>query len=86
MQPFDFLISWKDASVFNAGSWRIGNDFASFQVCNSNLREMKRRGLIVFAGDPPKGSDSVLLDLCVWELCFSLVSPLWELCYSLASC
>ena len=55
-------------------------------VCNSNLREMKRRDLIVFAGDPPKGSGSVMLDLCLWELCFSLVSLLWELCYSLASC
>ena len=24
------------------------------------------------------------LGLSVWELCFSLVSPLWESCYSLA--
>ena len=24
------------------------------------------------------------LNFSVWELCFSLVSPLWELCYSLA--
>ena len=27
---------------------------------------------------------SAFLGLCVWELCFSLVSPLWESCYSLA--
>ena len=27
---------------------------------------------------------SAFLDLCLWELCFSLVSPLWESCYSLA--
>ena len=27
---------------------------------------------------------SASLGLHVWELCFSLVSPLWELCYSLA--
>ena len=47
---------------------------------------MKRRSLIVFARDPPKDSGSVLLDLCLWELCFSLVSPLWELCYSLTLC
>ena len=27
---------------------------------------------------------SSFLGLSVWELCFSLVSPLWESCYSLA--
>ena len=27
---------------------------------------------------------SAFLGLSVWELCFSLVSPLWESCYSLA--
>ena len=54
--------------------------------CNWNLREMKRRGLAIFAGDSPKDSGSVLVDPCLWELCFSLVFPLWELCYSLASC
>ena len=26
---------------------------------------------------------SAFLGLSVWELCFSLVSPLWESCYSL---
>ena len=104
------LIFWKDASVFNAGSWGIGNDFTNFKVLwpsykwrlhcygvytsdilpllvrNRDLREMQRRGLIVFTEDPPEDYGSVLLDLCLWELCFSLVSPLWELCYSLASC
>ena len=27
---------------------------------------------------------SAFLGFSVWELCFSLVSPLWESCYSLA--
>ena len=27
---------------------------------------------------------STFLGFSVWELCFSLVSPLWESCYSLA--
>ena len=27
---------------------------------------------------------SAFLSFSVWELCFSLVSPLWESCYSLA--
>ena len=44
------------------------------------------RNLVVFAGDPPEDSGSALLDLCLWELCFSLVSHLWESCYSLAPC
>ena len=49
---------------------------------------MKRQGLVVFSRGQPRDSspDSVPMDLCLWELCFSLVSPLWELCYSLASC
>ena len=34
--------------------------------------------------DSSEASGSTFLDLCPWELCFSLVSPLWELCYSLA--
>ena len=55
-------------------------------VRNRNLGEMKRRSPVVFARDPPEDSGSVLLDLCLWELCFSLVSPLWESCYSLAPC
>ena len=69
------------SKYFSLYKWRIRCyevhtfEILSFLVCNSNLREMKRRGLIVFAGDPPKGSDSDLLDLCLWELCFSLVSP-----------
>ena len=46
----------------------------------------KRQGLAVFAGGLPKDSISAPMDFCLWELCFSLVSPLWELCYSLASC
>ena len=31
-EAFRLLISWEDANVFNVGSWRIGNDFASFRV------------------------------------------------------
>ena len=102
--------SWKDASVINAGLWRIGNDCTFFRVLwppykwrllsygahtsnllpflgrNWNLCSMKRQGLVVFAGGSPRDSGSVPMLLCLWELCFSLVSPLWELCYSLASC
>ena len=48
--------------------------------------EMKCRGLVVFAGDPLEDFSAVLLDLCLWELCFSLVPPLWESCYFLAPC
>ena len=57
-----------------------------FLVRNRNLGEMKRRSLVIFAGDPSKDFGSVLLFFYMWELCFSLVSPLWESCYSLASC
>ena len=46
--------------------------------------EMKYRGLVVFVGDLLEDSSAILLDLCLWELCFSLVSPLWESCYFLA--
>ena len=73
-------ISWKDASVFNAGLWRIGNDCAIFRVLrppykwrllrygaqtsnllpflgrNWNRRVMKRQGLVIFAGGPPRDS------------------------------
>ena len=38
-------------------------EILSFLVCNLNLREMKRRGLIIFTGDPPKDSDLVMSDL-----------------------
>ena len=80
------------SKCFSLYKWRLHCyevhtlEIMSFLVCNLNLRKMKRQGLIVFAGDPPKGYDSVMLDLYLWELCFPLVSPLWELCYSLASC
>ena len=56
-----------------------------FMVCKSNLRGMEFQSLIVSAGGSSEDSGSALLDLCLWELCFSLVSPLWESCYSLAS-
>ena len=47
-----------------------------FMVFKSNLRGMKFRNLIVSAGGSSEDSGSALLDLCLWELCFSLVSPL----------
>ena len=51
-----------------------------------NLDKMNRRSLVVSAGDPAENLGSALLFFDMWELCFSLVSPLWESCYSLASC
>ena len=99
--------SWKDASIINAGSRRVGNDCAIFRglrpsykwryprygVHTSSLLPFlgatgmrKHQGLVVLAGGLPKDFGSVPMGLCLWELCFSLVSPLWELCYSLASC
>ena len=51
----------------------------------SDLCGMGFRSLIVSAGGSSEDSGSALLDLSLWELCFSLVSPLWESCYSLAS-
>ena len=58
----------------------------SFMVGESNLHGMEFRSSTVSAGGSSEASGSVLLDLCLWELCFSLISPLWESCYSLASC
>ena len=57
-----------------------------FMVDEANLHGMEFRSSIVSAGGSSEASRSALLDLCLWELCFSLVSPLWESCYSLASC
>ena len=57
-----------------------------FMVGESNLHGMEFRSSTVSAGGSFEASGSALLDLCLWELCFSLVSPLWESCYSLASC
>ena len=56
-----------------------------FMVGESNLRRIEFRSLTVSAGGSSEASGSALLDLCLWELCFSLVSLLWESCYSLAS-
>ena len=74
--------SWKDAGVFNADLWRIGNDCTISRVLrppykwrllrygahtlnllpflgrNWNPRVMKRQGLVVFAGGPPRDSGS----------------------------
>ena len=57
-----------------------------FVVGESNSRGMELWSSIVSAGGSSEASGSALLDSCLWELCFSLVSPLWESCYSLASC
>ena len=57
-----------------------------FVVGESHLHGMEFRSSTVFAGGSSEASGSALLDHCLWELCFSLVSPLWESCYSLASC
>ena len=51
-----------------------------------NLDKMSRRSLAVSSGDLSENLGSALLFCDMWELCFSLVSPLWESCYSLASC
>ena len=55
----------------------------------SILRRMKfaEDGCSMFDCLPWSSSDafgSAFLNFSVWELCFSLVSPLWELCFSLA--
>ena len=55
-------------------------------ACKPNLRGMQFRSLNVSAGGSSEGSGLALLDFYLWELCFSLVSPLWESCYSLTSC
>ena len=47
-----------------------------FMVCKSNLCGMEFRSLIVSLGGSSEDSRSALLDLCLCELCFSLVSPL----------
>ena len=57
-----------------------------FMVGESYLLGMEFRSSTVSAGGSSEASGSALLDHCLWELCFSLVSPLWESCYSLASC
>ena len=57
-----------------------------FMVGESNLHGIEFRSSTVSAGGSSEASRSALLDLCLWELCFFLVSPLWDSCYSLASC
>ena len=42
----------------------------------SNLREMEFRILVISARSSSEDSGSASLDFCLWELCFSLVSPL----------
>ena len=46
-----------------------------FMVCKSNLRGMGFRSLIVSTGGSSEDSSSALLDLCLWELCFSPSLP-----------
>ena len=71
------------SECFSLYKWRLRCyevhtlEILSFLVCNSNLREMKCQGLIVFVGDPPKGSDSFMFDLCLWELCKTREIPIF---------
>ena len=57
-----------------------------FMVGESHLHGMEFRSSAVSTGGSSEAYGSALLDHCLWELCFSLVSPLWDSCYSLASC
>ena len=57
-----------------------------FMVGVLDSRGMEFRSLPVSAGSSSEGSGSASLDYRLWELCFSLVSPLWESCYYLALC
>ena len=57
-----------------------------FMVGESYLLGMEFRSSTVSAGGSSEAFGSSLVDHCLWELCFSLVSPLWESCYSIASC
>ena len=60
-------------------------EFLPFMVCKSNSRRMGFRSLIVSAEGSSKDSGSALLDLCLWELCFSLFYPLLDLALGNAS-
>ena len=73
--------------LINDGS--VASIFCTFEDFGSHGRRMK------FVRDECSKSDflcwgcseasvSAFLDLGMWELCFSLVSPLLESCYSLA--
>ena len=55
-----------------------------FMMGVSSLREMEFRSLIISTRSLSEDSGSTSLDSCLWELFFSLVSPLWDSCYSLA--
>ena len=69
---FGFLINGGSiASVTHA--WET----LPFMVGESNSCGMELRSLAVFDGGSSEASGSALLDSCLWELCFSLVSPLW---------
>ena len=57
-----------------------------FMVGESYLLGMEFRSSTVSSGGSSEASGLALLDHCLRELCFSLVSPLWKSCYSLASC
>ena len=79
-EGFDFLI--------NNGFIAVGLMlvYFAFYDVRRKLGKMSRRSLIIFAEDPSEDLESALLFFYMWELCFSLVSPLWESCYSLAPC
>ena len=73
--------------LINDGS--VASVFCTFENSGSHGRRMKFAwdGCSTFEflrGGCSEASGSAFLDLCMWELCFSLVSLLWESCYSLA--
>ena len=84
------------AQIFKCFGFLINGGFVAFvsyaletlpfMVGESHLNGMEFRSSTVSAGGSSEASGSALLDHCLRELCFSLVSPLWESCYSLASC
>ena len=66
--------------------WGLCFVYFAFSDVRRKLGKISRRSLVVFAEDPSEDLESALLSFYMWELCFSLVSPLWDLCYSLAPC
>ena len=78
---------WKDCANFRVlwppYKWRfccfVTHILEILPFMESDLCGMGFRSLIVSARGSSDDSGSALLDLSLWELCFSQVSPLWEL-------
>ena len=60
--PERFSLLLNDGSVVYGAH---ASSLLSSLVCNWNLHEMKRRSLVVFAGDPPEDPGLVSLGLCL---------------------